>query len=485
MKKQKLLALFFFIFVFALSYRTIEDIDLGWHLRVGQFIAENKSVPTHDLFTFSQPNYPYIYHSWASELLLFEAFNALGLPGVSIVYAAILTITIITIYKTSKIIAIDKISYTSLTILTLISYTVAGGRTRVFSLLFLSLTYYCFVKFYYLNSKIVWAAPVIILLWTNFHGSFPLGIGTLAITSLIYYFLSGKTRRDKDKLKTLTLITVISTLATLINPYFLNSWQNAFKIFINSYAKIASVNPDWQSLAKNPILIVLFSALILFSFFDKQKVAKVHIALSALFLLLSLLTSRFLVGLVVFAAPLANLTFLQMSRRLDKNILNSPPVRFSIAAAVLVIALSATANIVQAAIAYKSNDSYAQFLSSKSKTQLYPSWSLSADNFLDINLKNARILNESNWGGLMLLHAPSRKIFYYSAMDNYIVNGKSFAFEYLSIANAQPGWEQKIENYQINTIYLPPYFPLVKKLRNNNSWQTVYRDDQTVIITKN
>jgi len=486
--KKHIIFLLFFILTFALSYRVIEDIDFGWHMRAGQYIAQNKAVPQRDLFTFSQPNYPYIYHSWLTELLLFESFNLFGVPGASALYAFALTITMFALYKTSTIISSNKISHILIALATLITYTVAGGRTRIFSLLCLSIIYYCFVKFYSSNSKIIWVIPFIMMLWANLHGSFPFGIAFLVITTLTYALFDKKHPKNKYKLKKVVQVTLISTLATLINPYFLRSWQNAMEVFLNSTTKISSINPDWQSIgAENSsswILIAITAGIITLAYLLRKKETKVHIALTTLFLFLSLLTSRFLIGLVVFAIPLANLSLEEFGKRLNKTVKNSLPVRFSITAISCIIALIAIANILQANIAYRSSANYTKFLSSEAAVHNYPFWSLNANSFLNTNVKNGRIFNEGHWGGLMLLENPSKKIFYYSAMDNYIISGKPFAFEYLSIVNTHPGWENKIENYNINTIYLPPEYPLIKKLENDNKWEIIYKDNRAVIIIR-
>src|SRR3989344_3014459 len=325
MNKQKLIFLIFFAFIFILSFKVVEDIDLGWHIRVGEYIAQSKTIPSHDLFTFSQPHYPYIYHSWASELFLFESYNLLGLLGVSFLYAVVLTLVMLIIYKTSKTISGKNPSYLLFSISTLVTYIVAGGRTRIFSLLFLVTVYYCLIKFYNSGSKIIWTIPAIFLLWVNFHGSFPLGIGLLAITAFTYYQSSKKTKNDKYKLRELAAITVLSVVGTFINPYSLKSWQNAFEVSLNSYTKISAINPDWQSLlASNTsswILVALSAGIISLAYFLKQKKARVHLFLSLLFLTLSLFTSRFSIGLIVVVIPLANLSLIESQKRLNATII--------------------------------------------------------------------------------------------------------------------------------------------------------------------
>ena len=53
----------FLVLTFAFYFRVVVDPDLGWHLRVGEFIWQTKTIPRKDLFSFSLPDYPYVYHS--------------------------------------------------------------------------------------------------------------------------------------------------------------------------------------------------------------------------------------------------------------------------------------------------------------------------------------------------------------------------------------------------------------------------------------
>ena len=34
----------------------LSDCDTGWHIRTGQWIVSNRTVPLHDLFSYSKPD---------------------------------------------------------------------------------------------------------------------------------------------------------------------------------------------------------------------------------------------------------------------------------------------------------------------------------------------------------------------------------------------------------------------------------------------
>ncbi|MEO0189514.1 MAG: hypothetical protein ABIL18_00880, partial [candidate division WOR-3 bacterium] len=52
----------FFIFgvVFLLSLRKIYDVDIGFHLRGGEWMLENKSFHHYDVFTYTARNNEYV-----------------------------------------------------------------------------------------------------------------------------------------------------------------------------------------------------------------------------------------------------------------------------------------------------------------------------------------------------------------------------------------------------------------------------------------
>ena len=79
---------------------------------------------------------------------------------------------------------------------------------------------------------------------------------------------------------------------------------------------------------------------------------------------------------------------------------------------------------------------------------------------------------------------PGQKVFYWGAMDNFIVNGRSFVFEYLNIINTKPNWEEKLNQYKIDAVFLPKEFPLVAVLNLREDWQKVYDRQDVVIFTK-
>jgi len=472
-----------FIFIFLLSLQIITDTDFGWHLRVGENIINTKSIPKTDIFSFTNPNYPYVYHSWGTEVLIYLSYRILGFKGVTILYAGALTISIFILYKISVLFTKKPLNPLFLFGLAPIAYSVAGGRTRVFGLLFLCLIYYLFLKYKHNNSKLVYYIPGIFFLWVNFHGSFILGIFTLFILLAVDFFFS-----NKEKVQKISFVLPLSILATLVNPYFLNSWRQAIAMTINSYG-INKINLDWQPLI-NPnnsgwILAILAASFFAAAFMFKAKIDSSSKILFLLSLALSLISSRFSILLLVFFTPIAAQTVSIIKTKVKREILNALPVKASITAFTAIIMLLVLINLIGISYAYKSPKSYSEYLKLQSQNlEIYPPWGYRGSEFIKMNLNGKRVLTEANWGNFMLIYQKDLKLFYYGAMDNFIINGKSFALTYLKVVHAQKGFENELEKYNVEVVFLPNNYPLIKKLEENPRWQKVYKDEYAEILTK-
>lgn len=473
--------LLLFLLIFLLSFRVITDSDFGWHIRVGEYIAKTRSIPKTDLFSFSQPDYPYVYHSWAAELFMYLAYKLGGLAGSTVLFAALTTASIYLLYQTMRKLT-PNYSPTFLLLATLITSSIAGGRTRAFGFFFITLLEFIFIKFISRDSKIIWLTPLVLLVWVNFHGSFILGILILLILSALAFHKSSK------QAKIMLMVSVLSTLATLINPYSTRAWEQALRMSISSFT-LRSINTDWISLISEKTTGWIFAgfvaAFILLVFIKKLPVARIYKYLVIIFFLLSAASSRFAIALVAFFIPFASQTLEQFKKSLPRPAINSLPVKFSTFCVLVALILSAALNLLEAKYAYSSFENYSSFITQKAPPKVkFAAWPYSANHYLNQNFPGLKVLNDANWGGFMLLMSPHAKLFYYGAMDNFFADNRSFVFDYLEITYAGPSYQEKLEKYQIEAVFLPEVYPLIAALKQDSSWQVAYEDKGAVIIIK-
>src|SRR3989344_258512 len=82
LKQNYLFVIIFVLFgVFLVhNFDTIGQ-DIGRHLKVGEIIWQTKEVPKTNLFSFTEPDFPFINHHWLSEVIFFGIFNWFGFTG--------------------------------------------------------------------------------------------------------------------------------------------------------------------------------------------------------------------------------------------------------------------------------------------------------------------------------------------------------------------------------------------------------------------
>src|SRR3989344_6194604 len=85
-----------FIFFASLLIHPIYSInqDISRHIKSGQIIWETKQVYKTNLFSFTEPNTPFINHHWLSEIAFYGLNNVIGLKGLILFKNAVILLTI-------------------------------------------------------------------------------------------------------------------------------------------------------------------------------------------------------------------------------------------------------------------------------------------------------------------------------------------------------------------------------------------------------
>lgn len=77
---------------FKVKYSVL-DLDIWWHLRVGQWIVEHRAFPHTGILSRTAADRPWAAYSWGYELLLSRAYDWFGLVGAG-VFGTLLTIAV-------------------------------------------------------------------------------------------------------------------------------------------------------------------------------------------------------------------------------------------------------------------------------------------------------------------------------------------------------------------------------------------------------
>ena len=219
----------FLVFAGLFATHTLGSInqDIGRHLKTGEIIWQTKSVPTTNLFSYTEPNTRFINTHWLSEVVLYLLNLLIGLKGLIIFKSLVLVLTFWLLYESVK----RKASATAFIAAAIPCLFVMADRTdlrpEIFSYLFLAYFLFAIFKAKHLQDyRWMWALPFIQLVWTNMHIYFAFGL------MLAGLFMIDRWLAKDPQWKFAAAITAACGLVMLINPNGLAGALAPFTILV-------------------------------------------------------------------------------------------------------------------------------------------------------------------------------------------------------------------------------------------------------------
>ena len=464
------------------------DPGLGWHLRTGQWILENRQVPAHDLFLFlSNPDKPWVDSQWLAQLV-FSLIQRLGDNSSLLVFGWILCVaphililTPLTIKRCDSF-ALGSSAVIFAAVVASIQWLL---RPVLFSFLFFALVYCLAFRFYQYTRgedehrpKSFYVIPVLFLFWVNLHPAFIMGLAVLVVLSLLILLKSGFSERFYLALS----VSVLSVLATLVNPYGLAVYHHIFSLVGNEY--FMRLNREWlpPDIFSAPFLA--FTVSLFFVICGLRASIKKSGVFDVVLLLglgvLSLLQRRYIPYFAIVSCftlaeglrvSLGKVSLLSsFGRSLEKMYGRETYPKW----AIIFCFVFGGIVLISGQIPFSAKDH--TYLSN-----LRP-YALSKA-LRDLpNSGSGRVLNHPDFGGATILFAwPSKSLF---IDDRNIVNGEMRYREFFEINQATGNSFDKIKSYDFEWILLPESSPIVSSLLSSNNWRRIAVDNGVVLLQK-
>lgn len=505
--RSLLVLLFCVVFVVAvfIAGASLHDPDTCWLMALGRLIVETGKLPAQDPFSFTMGMFPekkFVLYQWLTEVSFFLSYKAGGLVGLLMLTALVLTASFISIplALARKIGAPGVFAVVGTILLVLSAFFHFLARPEIFSYLLLSIYVAC-SHFFLRNrelSKIDWIAVTVfggaMALWCNLHSGFALGLIFLTVFTII---TSASTYYKKRQLSALNTTAIASTVAafgaTFLNPYGVGLWEYLPKLFFSPVNhRIDELQPlklaDFFEVTYYPFFIL--SALCIWAAVQALR-AKVEIKqgprgqvlFAAVLIIGWSIAGFFCRRLIPFAAIqiMAEGCFLfallktegvgfwsSVNERLDKAYSPSGFMWF------LTIAVFSGLGV------YFVTSRIAPPTLPQSSQSVQPPFK--AIDYLKKNPVAGNLFNGPHFGDAMIWHMqPAPKVFIDTRFDMYgaeIVNAYEVAY------NCREKWEDVLQSYKIQTVFLRPDSELVKRLRMSNEWKIVYEDKDAVLLAK-
>lgn len=430
------------------------DPDTYWHIASGSWMLEHRALLREDIFTSTIRGQPYSVGEWLGQVVIALAYQAASWQGIVVLRALLVGCAAFFLTRVARRLGAPWPAAILVVLLALaLSKQAWGDRPQLFSIaLFPVVLDLCFAARAG-ERRALLLLPVLMLLWTNVHGGYALGLAVIGVFAVEAVLV----RRPVARALIPTL--AVAFVATLIDPGALGIGSAASHVLSPPRFIVEEMPPD-----------ILKPAGFVFAAFVVAVLAGALVSggtlLEALLLVpllwLALSAQRHLHWFAFGAVPFIALQAAEAWRRLPYPRGRSYPLRPAAQAGLAVaLIIGALASTVSAPTA---PDEHA-----------YPTGARDA-----IRTGNGNLLHEYDWGGWLIFHHPERPAF---------IDGRLFPFipavldDYVELTTLRPRWREALERRAISEVLLRPERPLAVALRELG-WRVRAEDAGFVLLTR-
>jgi hypothetical protein len=482
--------------------RLLNDAGIGWHIRNGQRILLTHAVPRTDSFSVTMSGHSWYAWEWLYDLLIAGIHNWLGLNGVVFFTACVIALTFALALK----IGLNRGGSLPLTMVLLVLSIAAASihflaRPHVLSWLF-AVIWFQLVdsdssaplrgKFH----RLFWY-PVLMVVWVNLHGGFLLAFvlfGIYAAGLVIEFFISREVQNRaliRDRLNHIGAASLLSFLASLINPYGFKLYGHLYEYLTNRFLMDhidEFLSPDFHRGAQQCFAALLLITMVALAGLKEKPspprfLVIVFAAYSGLYSSRNLPVSSILLTLII--APILSNALAEAAE--NPEILT--PLRHFFAS------LNSFSNRMGAMESRLRGHTWAllafvlgfaicmhggkfgkqQWMDAQFNAKRFP---VQATNIIAHRGIRDPIFCPDYWGGYLIYRLyPQTKVFIDDRHDLY---GDEFLRQYLQVLHVGPQWSAVLDRWQVNWVLAPRESSLGNILKESPQWRMNYEDETAV-----
>jgi hypothetical protein len=490
-------------FCFLMAQRIdLSTADLGRHLKNGELLAnsgynltDKNSLLFENFYSYTNPDFPFTNHHWASGVVFFRVYKLVGFSGLSIFYIVLSAITFVVFFYIAR----RESNFMLAAILSFFLIPLMAERHEIrpegFSYLLAAVFFLALWLWQKkeISSRWLFVLPVAMIFWVNLHVYFFLGVFLMGvflfseISGVVFSRLTDEEFRGKiQNIKWLLLAFFLTSLGMLVNPFGLKLALHPLNIYKNYGYTVLEEKSVWflenYGIA-NPNFAAVKTILILFAvgfipllFVNRKKISIRYLFLAIFFGAVGWMALRNFSLLGFFSLPILGYLYFNIFRQKEgeMNIAKEYGMAFLYIAVIL----------VGIYVNY-------QFVFAHSKrfgVGLEPGVQKAAE-FAKENKISGPIFNDYDIGGYLIWNFfPEEKVFVDNRPEVY---PNSFFSDVYKPMQENPDIFKKIdEEYNFNTIFFyrnditPWGMNLPNIIKESQEWSKVFEDDYAVIYLK-
>ncbi|MGR3309906.1 MAG: hypothetical protein ACUZ77_03945 [Candidatus Brocadiales bacterium] len=494
------------------TQRMLEDGDLSYHIKTGEYILNHQTLPHEDPFSFTMDGKEWYAWEWLSEVIFAWIHGMLGLNGVVVFCNILVAVTFCLLFKLILSKQVNILIALSLVLVALgASFPHWVVSPHIFSWFFTLVTYWMIDEYQFRGKKYIYFLPIMMVVWSNLHGGFVIGLILTAIC-ILGNFLTFLTTSDKtlskDSLRIssfLGFIWLLTFFASFINPYTLTSFINPYSLkhiphIMDTFASksfIVDKIHEFMSPNFHDTTVKLYGLCVILLFvalcFSRKRISLALLGRIIFWLHMSLFSGRNIPLFLIIITPVIgehlNDILNHLQKRMDvkgwvrkvvgvfflisKRFHNlepgtNSPIYFVIFVIAMVLLCLNGGRIGDRDI-----------LNAQFDSERFP---VDAASFIEANQIPGKMFNEYMWGGYLIyrLH-PRQKVFIDGRVDMY---GEPFVKDYFNVIQAETGWSGVLEKNDVNWAIIPTSSPIATVLCADDGWRDIYRDNVATIFIR-
>ncbi|HEV8669484.1 MAG TPA: hypothetical protein VGS01_01970 [Candidatus Limnocylindria bacterium] len=426
------------------------DPDTYWHLASGKWMVEHGQLLRSDVFSSTVHGAAYSVGEWLGELAIYGAYVLGGWAGIAVLRATLVAIGAFFITQVALRAAPAPFALAVTALALALSEITWTDRPQLFTFALFPLLLDLLVVARAGRTRLLVAVPPLVLVWTNLHGGYALGLALVAIFAAEAVL----TRRSGVPF---AAAAVLALVASFIDPGSLGLGAAAAHATSPPRFIVEEAPPD-----------VLRPAGFVFAVFGLATLglalARGGTLLDALLLVplfwLGLSAQRHMPYFALAATPFIAQGLSELWWRWR------PASRFALPRPVIVGVGAGLVAMVAASVAT------APFAPDETH---YPTAARAT-----LSRTTGNLLNEYDWGGYLIWRVPERPVF---------IDGRLFLFlpdvltEYEEMVFVRPGWRDQLDRHAIAQVLLRPDRPLVTALRDLG-WTVVVEDATALLLQR-
>ena len=453
------------VVVFVAVATTSADVDLWGHVLFGLDFLDHGRLDARDPYSFTTDR-PWINHEWLSELTFGAAWRAAGTPGLIAVKLATMAGALWFVRRTLMLRGVGGEVR-----LILLGLVVAGVlprlvhvRPQLFSVLLFSMLVWVFARAEAGRRSSLALCPVLLALWTNFHGGWITGLGALGL-----WALGDMWDRRREGVRALDGAgwTAASAAATLLNPYGTGLWMFLSRTVRFGREGIGEWGPVWTQPSSIAVWL-LFSLMVVAAVrstgarhLGTRLIQPVFWGLASLKVVR--LDAFFVLSVAGFLGP-------SVERFLGRRKPSRPALPLAVRGAIVAAVLAAALAVAPAR-------------RSLTCIAMYPEWwpEPAAIEFIRANGLSGRMLTFFNWGEYGIWHLPPSVKISMDGRRETVYSDEMFS-RHLQFYGGLDEGVSHVESLGADYAWLPGQVPGVTALRARG-WHEIFRGEQSVILS--